>query len=244
MFVTAIHPRLKAARYSCGRNNKMYEVEVKSLLGTKEAADRLRARMKALDADVKVLGSHKQLNHYFIGGDLNALFEKIQKFLSVQEKITVEEMQKRIKDYSLRSRLADDKTFLVVKASVDDTTSANGIGRMEFERELSISLDELDKMVLGSGFSYQAKWSRERREYTFKDIYVTIDKNAGYGYLAEFEIQVQKESEITVAKNKIREAMRELGLEELDQTRLERMFAFYNTHWLEYYGTDKVFVVE
>jgi hypothetical protein len=38
--------------------------------------------------------------------------------------------------------------------------------------------------------------------------------------------------------------MKELGVKELDQKRLERMFAFYNTHWPEYYGTDKIFTIE
>ena len=36
-------------------------------------------------------------------------------------------------------------------------------------------------------FTYQSKWSRERTEYQFSGVNVTIDRNAGYGYLAEFE---------------------------------------------------------
>jgi hypothetical protein len=38
--------------------------------------------------------------------------------------------------------------------------------------------------------------------------------------------------------------MAKLGVEELPQDRLERMFAHYNAHWPEYYGTEKVFVIE
>ncbi len=222
----------------------MYEIEVKSLLGTKEAADKLRVLMKKLDSSLKILGSHKQLNHYFMGGDLKVLFGKLSKFFNEKEKTTAERILDGLRDYSLRSRTADGKTLIVLKASIDDTTSANGVSRIEFEKELPISFEALDQLILESGFSYQAKWSREREGYVFKNIYVTIDKNAGYGYLAEFEIQVQKDNEITAAKSKIREAMRESGLEELDQDRLERMFAFYNNHWPEYYGTDKIFVVE
>ena len=92
--------------------------------------------------------------------------------------------------------------------------------------------------------SYQAKWSRERQEYKFLDMTVVIDKNAGYGYLAEFEIIERDALKIEATKAKLVHTMKELGVQELDQARLERMFEFYNEHWLEYYGTDKIFVVE
>lgn len=37
--------------------------------------------------------------------------------------------------------------------------------------------------------------------------------------------------------------MRSLGAQELPGDRLECMFAYYNQHWPEYYGTDKIFTV-
>ena len=75
--------------------------------------------------------------------------------------------------------------MLVIKASVDDTTSSNGTARLEFESEVKMTLDELDKILLDSGFTYQAKWSRERQDFKYKGLNVSIDKNAGYGFLAE-----------------------------------------------------------
>ncbi len=47
-----------------------YEIEIKSLLGSKEKADQLVADMQAKDPGLTEVGSHKQLNHYFIGGNL------------------------------------------------------------------------------------------------------------------------------------------------------------------------------
>jgi hypothetical protein len=38
--------------------------------------------------------------------------------------------------------------------------------------------------------------------------------------------------------------MGKIGAEELPQERLERMFTYYNTHWQDYYGTDKIFTIE
>ncbi len=38
--------------------------------------------------------------------------------------------------------------------------------------------------------------------------------------------------------------MKEVGVAELPQDRLERMFAYYNLHWPEYYGTENIFTIE
>ncbi len=219
----------------------MYEIEIKSLLGSRENADRLEARMKELDSNLKKTSTHRQLNHYFEGrGDWNAVARVIadnavrQEFLSLATKA---------KDFSLRSRDADGKVLLVLKASVDDTTSANGTARREFEREVAMALDDLDKALLDAGFTYQAKWSRERSEFSFSGANVMIDKNAGYGYLAEFEKIENDSSRADAAKAELRDLMKKAGCEELNQDRLARMFAYYNEHWPEYYGTEKIFVI-
>lgn len=107
-----------------------------------------------------------------------------------------------------------------------------------------MTLDELDKILLDAGLNYQAKWSREREEYVVGDTTICLDKNAGYGYLAEFEKVVDDESKTAEVKASLEEVMKEFGVEELKQDRLERMFAHYNTHWPEYYGTDKTFNIE
>jgi uncharacterized protein (DUF1778 family) len=51
-------------------------------------------------------------------------------------------------------------------------------------------------------------------------------------------------AEAEVARDEIRALMAELDAPELPQDRLERMFAFYNEHWPEYYGTDKIFSLQ
>lgn len=222
-----------------------YEVEIKCLLGGKDAADNLLERMKEKDPNLKQVSFHKQLNHYFTGGNPQQLFEKTNQFVNESKRDYFQQITHKATDYSVRTREADGKVLLVVKASVDEGTSANTVARMEFEAETSkLTLDELDELVLKSGFEYQAKWSRERTEYRFLDTNTTIDKNAGYGYLAEFEKVINDEDKVAEAKTRLREIVSELALEELDQARLERMFAYYNANWRDYYGTDKVFVVE
>jgi adenylate cyclase class IV len=216
-----------------------YEVEIKCLLGVKENADRLREKMKAMDPELKELGAHRQLNHYFEGaGD----FEKAAVAIpDAENRQAFLDLAAKAKTFSLRTRDADGKILLVLKAAVDDTTSANGTARREVEVPAGDSLEALDKALLDAGFTYQAKWSRERNTYICKGITVTIDRNAGYGYLAEFEAIETDPAKLDGAKAKLRALIAELGAEELDAARLERMFAYYNTHWPEYYGTEKVF---
>ena len=187
-----------------------YEIEIKSLLGNKEKADQLVAAMKDKDTGLTEVGSHKQLNHYFIGGNLQDLYEKVASHLPEEKNTSLKDLAQKAKDFSVRSRWADGKIILVVKASVDDTTSSNGTARLEWETQLfppsplegeskgaANPLDWIDNLILSAGFTYQAKWSRERQEYIYhpggREIAVSVDKNAGYGYLSEFEVVVNDE---------------------------------------------------
>ena len=133
--------------------------------------------------------------------------------------------------------------LVVAKVSVGSDSSFNGVARLEFEEKVNLSLEELDNLLLAHGFRYQAKWSREREEYLCKGVAVTLDKNAGYGWLAEFEKMVKDEDTLEAARKEVRALMEQCGVVELQQDRLERMFAFYNAHWGEYYGTEKVFTI-
>ena len=222
-----------------------YEVEIKSLLGSRENAENIKLAMMRADPNTKLIAISKQLNHYFEGGNLLALAESVAyRCLSPDKCLHFEDIAKNAKTFSVRSRQKDDAVFFIVKTSVDDTTSENGISRIEFEENVTIPLESLDALILGSGFTYQAKWSREREEYTCRGITVCIDKNAGYGWLVEFEKIVDEEDKIISARDEVRALMKEVGADELSQERLERMFKHYNEHWKEYYGTDKTFTIE
>ena len=222
----------------------MFEIEIKSLLGGEEKAKLLRQRLDEIKPEAKLVSKHKQLNHYFVGDSRDSLHAAVSPLLSEEASMRLKKILNEAKELSVRTRQADNKVLFVVKASVDDTTSANGISRVEFEEEVDKSLSELDQVLLDAGFSYQSKWSREREEYTVGETSVTVDKNAGYGYVAELERTVSDKAEAEEAKTELRNLMERLGLEELPQDRLERMFTYYNEHWPEYYGTDNIFVVD
>lgn len=221
-----------------------FEIEIKSLLGEATKAEELKQRMCELDPSCQKFSENKQLNHYFEGGDMQDLIKNAEAHLSPEQLSKLKHIVEVGNSFSIRTRQKDDTVLLVVKASVDEGSSANTVSRLEFEEKVNLSLEELDQVLLDSGFKYQAKWSREREEYSYKGMNVCIDRNAGYGYLAEFEKVLEDEAAVAAARAEIAEVMRELGVEELRQDRLERMFAHYNKNWPEYYGTDRVFVIE
>jgi predicted adenylyl cyclase CyaB len=221
-----------------------FEIEIKSLLGANTKAEALKEKMKSLDPDFSHLASNKQLNHYFAGGSVQDLFKKVEHLFKGEEHDKFQMVAERGTDFSVRTRQKDDEVLLVVKASIDEGTSENTVKRMEFEEPVGITLDELDTLVLDSGYTTQAKWSRERDEYVYKGANVCLDKNAGYGYLAEFEKIIPDENNTEKAREELVALMEELEVEELPQERLARMFDHYNQNWSEYYGTDKTFTVE
>lgn len=221
-----------------------FEIEIKTLLGEPTAAEELKRKMCELDPNCHLVSQNKQLNHYFEGGDMDELVKSASLHLNDDQLKKLAHIVDIGKSFSIRTRQKDDQILLVVKASVDTGSSDNTVSRLEFEEPVDLSLENLDQLLLKAGFNYQAKWSREREEYVYKNINVCLDKNAGYGYLAEFEKVLDDEMAVPATRAELESLMQELGVEELRQDRLERMFAHYNQNWPEYYGTDKVFVIE
>ena len=221
-----------------------FEIEVKSLLGEEQNALALKDKMLQLDPNCVLVSTNTQLNHYFEGGDMQDLYDRVEYLFGEEDRAKLKTTIDRGAEFSIRSRQRDEEVLLVVKSSIDEGTSANTVKRMEFEEPVAISLDELDSLLLDAGFMYQAKWSREREEYAYKGVNVCLDKNAGYGYLAEVEKIVHDEALADAVRAEIDEIMTELDIVELDQDRLARMFSHYNTNWPEYYGTDRVFIIE
>lgn len=220
----------------------VYEIEVKTLLGAKENADKLREKINEKGASL--LGKNNQLNHYFTVSDASKFKDTLINHISADKKESFEKILTEGNNFSIRTRDTDGEVKLVVKASIGMDSSSNGVSRMEFEDKMNMTLDELDKLLLEAGLEYQAKWSREREEYKLNDINICLDKNAGYGYLAEFEKVVENRASADSVKTNLLTTMKDFGVEELPQDRLERMFSYYNTNWRDYYGTDKVFNIK
>jgi len=222
-----------------------YEIEVKSLLGEQTNADALKTKMFELDPACACVSTNKQLNHYFEGGDINELYAKTHHLVDGPELDKFNEMLEKGSGFSVRTRQRDDEVLLVVKASIDaGNDGINAVARLEFEEVVAVTLDELDTLVLESGYTYDSKWSREREEYEYKGLAVTVDRNAGYGYVTEFEKVTDDADSVESVRQEIYDVMAELGLSELPHDRHDRMYAHYKANWPEYYGTEKTFIIE
>jgi predicted adenylyl cyclase CyaB len=172
------------------------------------------------------------------------LAKRVAEYLDAAQKQRLQNILEKGNKFSLRTRQSEIAVLLVIKASVDEGSSDNTVSRLEFEAAMPMELDDLDFLLLETGFEYQAKWSRERESYTTGDMTICLDKNAGYGYLAEFEKVVSDGSDIDRVRHSLVSEMESVGVTELPQDRLERMFSHYNEHWAEYYGTDKTFEIQ
>lgn len=222
--------------------SNQYEIEIKSLLGDKKQANILSKKISKHGGTLTA--KNTQLNHYFVASNITKFRKILLPHIEKSKKVLFQKILNEGNNLSIRTRDTDGKVLLVIKASIGSDTSANGVSRLEFESEMKMTLDNLDKLLLGAGLEYQAKWSREREEYKLKDVNICLDKNAGYGYLAEFEKVVSDRSLADSIKNELLDLMKSFQVEELSQDRLERMFTYYNQNWRDYYGTDKMFTIK
>lgn len=220
-----------------------YEIEIKSLLGAEPEKNLFLERLTKLGG-TKSGETVAQLNHYFIGGSHAKLGESVNDFFDVPTNERLVTTLALDADFSIRSREVLGKVKLVVKASIGDGNGANGISRMEFEENVPITMQELDQILLDAGFVYQSKWSRERTEYRIGEVTICLDKNAGYGYVAEFETVVTDITKQDEVKQRLYALMEQLGVSEVDPGRLERMFEYYNNNWQDYYGTNNTFEIK
>lgn len=221
-----------------------YEIEIKTLLGSKQKSDELLAEVTRRDPATKLVSEQKQLNHYYHGGNLAKLAQAMAGHITPEQTAIINDIAARAKSINVRTRQKNSTVLLIVKGSLDNVSAVHSHQRMEFEAPVTITIGELDALVEQSGWQLEAKWQADRKIYSTMGLTLDMFFTPGYGYLAEFEKVVQADEDRESAHQKLVDTMESLGAKELLNPRLERMFAYYNQHWREYYGTDKVFMVE
>jgi predicted adenylyl cyclase CyaB len=220
-----------------------YEIEIKSLLGSQQNVDALLKKLKEADESFKQTDEQLQLNHYFINGKLANLIQKLSPYFNAEQIKILQDIDEVAKAISVRARQKNEVTYMVVKGSLDSADANHSSRRMEFEDPIELDIEQLDDLVLAAGFELEAKWSAARKMYLFKDMTVDVMFSPGYGYVVEFEKVISDESQIEQTRQNLLALMRDFGVEELNAERLNRMFAYYNQNWAEYYGTNKVFTI-
>lgn len=220
-----------------------YEVEVKCLLGEGQARG-LPEKIRDTGITVEQYAQYKQLNDYFIGGNMDRLAENLRGLLGKANTDELSEVARNYDTFSVRARQSGDKVTFIVKAT-NGGSANHGAQRREFEVAVNVSLEELHKPILASGYKIQARWMADRKLYKLGNG-IALDSyfSPGYGYQAEFEKIVHDKKRASEAETEVRNFVQSIGLEPIDPSRIERMFDYYNAHWHEYYGTDKTFRID
>ncbi len=221
-----------------------YEIEIRSLVGSQKSTDELLKHVQQLDSNMKLVSEQYQLNHYFISGDLLRLIDNFKTELTDEQQKALKEIAERATSITVRSRQKNDIVLLMVKGSLDATSAVHSHQRMEFEALLQSSIEELDEQILKAGWQLEAKWQAERKMYAALGLTLDVFFTPGYGYMVEFEKVVMDDTDRETAYQQVIDVMNKLDVESVPSDRLERMFAYYNEHWTEYYGTRNIFTVE
>ena len=76
----------------------------------------------------------------------------------------------------------------------------------------------------------EAKWQAERTIFAALGLTLDVFFTPGYGYMIEFEKVITDDTDRETAYQQVIDVMHQLGVTELPNDRLERMFAYYNQH--------------
>lgn len=139
----------------------------------------------------------------------------------------------------LRIRRTDKEAYLILK---------KGWMHDNDRDELEIKVDRkdflrLDEILTALGFKYDTKWYRKRKEYKYKNFTITIDFNAGYGWVTEIEQTVRAGGE-EKAKQEILDLAKTIGVKPATKELFNKMYNFYKKNWPHYIKTKSTFDID
>ena len=151
-----------------------YEIEIKSLLGSKAASDELLRKVTERDPATRLVSTQHQLNHYFKGGNLRELLTTMGDRLSDDQRQRVETIAATATSVNVRSRQKNDDVLLIIKGSLDKTSAVHSHQRMEFEANVPLTIEQLDREVIEAGWTLEAKWEAHRKLYETMGLTVQV----------------------------------------------------------------------
>lgn len=139
----------------------------------------------------------------------------------------------------LRIRRNDKEAFLILKRGWMHSDCRDEI-EVKVERS---DFKRLDEIFISLGYKYDTKWYRKRLEYKLTDFNITLDFNAGYGWVTEIEKIIRTGSE-KKAKQDILNFAKEIGIKPASQSLFDKMYKFYKKNWQHYYESKKTFDID
>lgn len=140
------------------------------------------------------------------------------------------------KQLDLRIRRTDNKAFLILKNGW-----MHNVNRDEIEvKTARANFNNLDKILTSLGYKYDTKWYRKRSQYKLGNLNITIDFNAGYGWVTEIE-RITKKGGEKKAEEEILKFAKKIGIKPASQKLFDKMYKFYKKNWRHYYKTKTTF---
>lgn len=154
----------------------------------------------------------------------------------------LEQVVKKSDNLSIRCRSIDDTQYLVVKGSKAGDDPVHAADRLEFEVVIDKDLEEINKVILGTGVKLVSKFWSERDFYDLDgNMKADVEFCSGYGHKAELELVINDGESVDQAIAELDQLADELGLYYASDELMGKMYQYYCDHWEDFWGTDKVF---
>ena len=101
------------------------------------------------------------------------------------------------------------------------------------EIEIKFDKDDFSKserLLKLLGFDVGIKWFRERTDFKWNDISISVDFTKGYGYILELE-KMSSEQDKEKTEEYLKEILKSLNLELTPREEFEKKFKYYKENW-------------
>lgn len=105
----------------------------------------------------------------------------------------------------------------------------------DFREEIEIKFpkedfEEIKKLFLKLRFGTKIIWLRDRKQFMWGDIEVSLDYTRGYGYILELEKSASEEEKDKILQE-LREKFKELSVEITSKEEFNKKFQYYQENW-------------
>ena len=113
----------------------------------------------------------------------------------------------------------------------------------EFMEEIEIEtkkedFEKLEKFLKKLGHDVRIKWFRNRKQFNWEGVVVSLDYTKGYGYIIELEKIVFNEEEKEKTLNELKEKFSELNIEVSPKEEFNSKFNHYKENWRDLVEND------
>lgn len=92
--------------------------------------------------------------------------------------------------------------------------------------------ENLQKLFSHLKYNLQIKWLRDRKEFLYKEIKISLDYTKGYGYIIELE-KMSNEEEKEIVLSQLNKLFQELNINMTSKEEFKKKYEEYKQNWRE-----------